>query len=200
MITPSKIIKPGFSTGFLENLEISRLFSKRPIKPLVMWCYAGFVRHVMRLQPRRVCSYGLPVKTERMCRAGSFRTSTSAFMWLFALKSVLNSMNLSIADPKVHWKWYLFPAKQETLTVSIVSSASDASLVGGMMDVDFDAIVRSSYGRCREVGTWWEHYSLCYSGVTDVKDWTSRSLKGISFVWERQPIKNYQNQAKTPET
>jgi hypothetical protein len=34
---------------------------------------------------------------------------------------------------------------QETLPVSIVSSASDASLVGGMMDVDLDAIARSSY-------------------------------------------------------
>ena len=58
-----------------------------------------------------------------------------AFMWLFALKSVLHNMHLSIADPKVHWKWYLFPAKrddhpgegrwQETLPVSIVSSESD---------------------------------------------------------------------------
>jgi hypothetical protein len=31
--------------------------------------------------------------------------TVTAFMWLFALKSVLNNMHLSIADPKVHWKW-----------------------------------------------------------------------------------------------
>ena len=81
--------------------------------------------------------------------------TVTAFMWLFALKSVLNNMHLSIADPEVLWKWYLFPAKwinrpgqkrwQEPLPVSIVLSASDASLVGGMLDVDLDAIARSSY-------------------------------------------------------
>ena len=30
--------------------------------------------------------------------------TVTAFMWLFALKSVLNNMHLSIADPKVQWK------------------------------------------------------------------------------------------------
>ena len=30
--------------------------------------------------------------------------TVTAFMWLFAFKSVLSNMHLSIADPKVHWK------------------------------------------------------------------------------------------------
>jgi hypothetical protein len=90
-------------------------------------------------------------------------------MWWFALKSVLNNMHLSIADLKVHWKWYLFPAKrddcpeqerwQKTLPVSIVSTASNASLVGGMMDVDLDAIARSSYAV----------QGLCSRSVPDLK-------------------------------
>ena len=102
----------------------------------------------------------------------------TAFMWLFALKSVLNNMHLSIADKKVHWKWYLFPAKwidrpgqerwQEPLLVSIVSSASDASRVGGMLDVDLDAIARSSYavqGSRDMIGT----LQSISRGVEDVK-------------------------------
>jgi hypothetical protein len=61
-----------------------------------------------------------------------------AFVWLFAVKSILNNINVLATDPKVHWRWYLFPAErvvgpgsdrwQETLPVSILSSASDTTI------------------------------------------------------------------------
>ena len=129
-----------------------------------------------------------------------------AFMWLFALKSVLNNMHLSIADPKVHWKWYLFPAKgidrqgqerwQEPLPVSIVSSASVASLVGGMLDVDLDAIARSSYavqGSRDMIGTlqsMFQKPTRCEGLDAPVPPGSSASVVGLGKIlcWGELPL------------
>ena len=132
--------------------------------------------------------------------------TVTAFMWLFALKSVLNNMHLSIADPKVHCKWYLFPAKwmerpgqerwQKPFPVSIVSSTSDASLVGGMLDVDLDAIARSSYavqGSRDMIGTlqsMFQRRTRCEGLNAPVPPGSSATVVGLGKIlcWGELPL------------